>query len=107
MSISFLTSLNEQEFKTFLKEALKEILQTNPTDQMVDRVMEAKEAADFLKLKVSTLYEKTSLKQVPHFKKGNKLYFYKSQLEQWIKEGKVKTYLEVESEASNYLLKKK
>jgi excisionase family DNA binding protein len=70
-------------------------------------ILDVQQAAQFLKLKVNTLYEKTSRKQIPHFKKGNKLYFYLSELEQWVKQGKVKTSEEIACDAVTFTLKKK
>jgi excisionase family DNA binding protein len=106
MSTQFLTNISEQEFKEFLKGALKEILseQLGAVKQQLPDILNIKEAAEFLKLKISTLYEKTSRKQIPHLKKGNKLYFNLSELQNWIKQGKVKTRDEIESEAVTYTL---
>ncbi len=106
MSTQFLTNLSEQEFKEFLKDALKEILseQLGAVKNQLPDILNIKEASEFLKLKITTLYEKTSRKQIPHFKKGNKLYFYLSELQNWIKQGKVKTREEIESEAVTYTL---
>lgn len=106
MNTSFLTSFNEQEFKDFLKSAIKEVLleefkQLKPEQPTT---LSINEAAKFLKLKITTLYEKTSRKLIPHFKKGNKLYFNKDELEDWIKKGKVKIASEIESEAAAFLL---
>ncbi len=104
MAASFLTSLNEEEFKIFLKSALSEILneQALPAKSNIPDILDVKQAADFLRLKISTLYEKTSEKTIPHFKKGNKLYFHRTELEAWVKEGKVKTTHELQSEAASY-----
>ena len=108
MEPSFIISMSEQEFKEFLKSAIKEIigddllkLKTNLPD-----ILNIKEAAAFLKIKISTLYEKTSKKIIPHFKKGNKLYFNSSELQEWIKTGKITTKQELESKAVSYLIKK-
>jgi excisionase family DNA binding protein len=108
MAISFLTNLSEEDFKVFLKQALTEILGTNTSTSKPDLpdVLDVKQAADFLRLKVSTLYEKTSQKNIPHFKKGNKLYFEKSELQKWVQEGKVKTTYEIQGEAASYTLGK-
>ncbi len=106
MGASFLTSLTEQEFKEFLKSAIKEILSEdlkNLKNDLPD-ILNIREAASFLKLKIATLYEKTSLKVIPHFKKGNKLYFKRKELEEWIRSGKVKTKPELEGQAENFLL---
>lgn len=106
MGASFLTSLTEQEFKEFLKSAIKEILSEdlrNLKNDLPD-ILNIKEASAFLKLKIATLYEKTSLKVIPHFKKGNKLYFKRKELEEWIRSGKVKTNPELEGQAVGFLL---
>jgi hypothetical protein len=106
MATSFLTSLNEEEFKLFLKQALSEIIGEgfNQSKPNIPDILDVKQAADFLRLKITTLYEKTSLKIIPHFKKGNKLYFNKQELQVWVQAGKVKTNDELESEASSYIM---
>lgn len=106
MATAFLTNLDENEFKAFLKEVIREIM-TEGISRQVDslpEILDVKQAAKFLRLKLTTLYEKTSRKLIPHFKKGNKLYFHLAELQQWIKEGKVKTMGEIEGEASTYSL---
>jgi excisionase family DNA binding protein len=106
MSIQFLTNISEQEFKEFLKGALKEILSENLSalQPQLPEILNVQQASEFLKLKVTTLYEKTSRKTIPHLKKGNKLYFHRSELEAWVKEGKVKTREEIEAEAITFTL---
>ena len=106
MAVSFLTNLSEEEFKIFLKTALSEILGDQITNRKSDLpdILDGKQAADFLRLKISTLYEKTSEKSIPHFKRGNKLYFNRQQLQAWLEEGKVKTTDELQGEAASYTM---
>jgi hypothetical protein len=106
MSVSFLTNLSEQEFKEFLREALKEIMGESPggKKEQLPEILNAEQAAGFLRLKITTLYEKTSRRLIPHFKKGNKLYFHLAELRQWITEGKVKTQGDIEGEAITHTL---
>ena len=50
-----------------------------------------KECADFLDKSVHTVYKltaKSSGSDMPFHKKGKKLYFYKSELNDWIRDGK-------------------
>jgi hypothetical protein len=106
MNASFLTNLSQSEFKEFLKSAIREILsedigQLKPS---LPDILNIAEASSFLKLKITTLYEKTSRKLIPHFKKGNKLYFNRAELLDWIRNGKVKTQPEIAREAATYLL---
>jgi excisionase family DNA binding protein len=110
MAVSFFINISEDDFKNFLKQALSEILSEahkgNPFIQPVQAdIMNIKEAAEFLRLKVSSIYEKTHLKLIPHIKKGNKLYFSKHDLEAWLASGKIKTNSELQGDAANYLLK--
>ena len=106
----FLTNLNEQEFKNFLKEALTEIIRSGKevcnNEPSLPDILDIKQAASFLHLKVNTLYEKTSEKSIPHFKKGNKLLFKRDELMAWVQEGKVKTQEELRGEASTYTLRR-
>jgi len=106
MSASFLTSLSEQEFKEFLKSAIKELIgeDLSKSKSVLSDILNLREAAGFLKLKITTIYEKTSRRLIPHFKKGNKLYFNKTELEEWITAGKVNTRQEIEGVAATYLL---
>jgi len=45
------------------------------------------EAAHFLGLAKSTLYSKVCRREIPHIKKGNRLYFSKQELNDWLKAG--------------------
>lgn len=48
----------------------------------------AREACKILKLSLPTLYSKVCLRELPYYKKGNRLYFSKTELLEWIQEGK-------------------
>ncbi len=86
MAVSFLTNLNEEEFKVFLKQAISEIIGEGLTQvkNIIPDILDVKQAAEFLRLKIATLYEKTSEKTIPHFKKGKKLYFKRDELQDWV-----------------------
>ena len=108
MATSFLINVTEDEFKIFLRQVLSEILgeqNANPGPTLPD-ILDVKQAAEFLHLKITTIYEKTSEKTIPHFKKGNKLYFRKAELKAWVETGKVKTNEEIQGEAVTYILNK-
>lgn len=92
-----------------LKDTIREVLTENnkPDKSTEPEILTIDEAAAFLKISKATVYEKTSEKKIPHFKKGNRLYFYRTDLEAWIREGKVKTHSEIEGDAATYILRKK
>lgn len=50
------------------------------------------------------LYTLTSTKQIPHYKLGNKVYFNKSEIEQWMLSNKVETVAESEQRAMAHCL---
>ncbi len=102
-----MVNYSESEFKAMLKETVLEIMmEARQSNSTLPEILDVKQAAELLRLKVSTLYEKTSRKLIPHFKKGNKLYFNRIELEAWVKTGKVKSVGDLESEAASYVLNK-
>jgi excisionase family DNA binding protein len=54
-----------------------------------------------------TWYSKISKGEVPYHKRGKKVYFLKSEIDDWLKQGKRKTIQEIEAEADEYLSNKK
>ncbi|WP_035483858.1 helix-turn-helix transcriptional regulator [Gaetbulibacter saemankumensis] len=54
----------------------------------------------------TTIYGYVQKNKIPHHKIGNRLYFFKSEIIDWIKTGKRKTLREIESETDEYLSKK-
>lgn len=50
-----------------------------------------------------TWYSKISRNEVPHYKRGKKVYFLKSEIDEWLKQGKCKSNAEIEQEAEAYL----
>lgn len=61
------------------------------------------------KLKKATVYGYVQQGSIPYHKRGNgkKLYFLKSEIDDWLKKGRHKTFAEVRAEADNYISKSK
>ena len=74
------------------------ILESRQAVPQAVELMTIAQAAEFLKLSVQTLYGKVCHKEIPVSKKGKRLYFYKSELEDWIRSGKKKTLTELKQE---------
>lgn len=70
-------------------------------------VLDLDETALFTGLSKGHLYRLTSGRQIPFFRKNRKLYFRKSELEQWMCATPVKTESEIQSEASAYVMAKR
>ena len=59
---------------------------SSPT-QDDDQMMTMDEACQFIGKKRSTMYSLTSERRIPYRKRGNKLYFFKKELVDWIQSG--------------------
>lgn len=53
-----------------------------------------------------TLYGYVQRNEIPYHKKGNRLYFFKSEIIDWIRTGKAKTLKELEADTDAYLSNK-
>lgn len=62
-----------------------------------------KEASEFIRLSVPTIYGLVSRSEIPSMKKGKRLYFSKIELTDWIKTGKKKTIAETVIDTDYYL----
>ncbi|NIJ56150.1 helix-turn-helix domain-containing protein [Dyadobacter arcticus] len=71
------------------------LLESRPPIPPAVELLTISQAAEFLNLSVQTLYGKVCHREIPVSKKGKRLYFYKSELEEWIKSGKKKTMTEL------------
>jgi excisionase family DNA binding protein len=79
---------SKREFKEFLKESMNEILnEKNSRNKSEDVYINLKDACEFLNLAKPTIYTLTSKRLIPFIKKGKKLYFKKSDLENWLNDG--------------------
>jgi excisionase family DNA binding protein len=62
-------------------------------------LMSVEDAAKFLNLAKTTLYQLTSRNEIPFVKRTRKLYFNRTDLENWLLEGTQKSKKEIEKEA--------
>lgn len=82
---------------------LKALLLSKPTSQQseLEEPINIKEVSKLTQLSVPTLYGYVQRNETPHYKKGNRLKFFKSEIINWIKEDKVKKISEIEPYLSN------
>lgn len=59
-----------------------------------DKLLTVQEAAEFLNIAVPTIYSKVSLRELPHHKRGKRLYFSLDDLIAYVKDGKRLTWEE-------------
>lgn len=85
---------------------LRQLLnQTN--EPISDKPLTAIEAAKFLDLALPTIYSKVSRNEMPSIKRGKRLYFFKDQLVEYLKNGLRQTADQEKENAAMYLKKRK
>lgn len=87
-----------------IQNLLQELLSL-PKDSQ-DEFLDVEETAKFLGLSKNTLYVKVSRREVPSIRRGKRLYFSKSDLIDYLNEGKRKTKDQLKDISNNYLKNK-
>jgi excisionase family DNA binding protein len=108
-------SMPKNEFEAVIIDCVKSCLDFTSTTFSETALNECEKptdvigAADHVNLDEQTIYRLVRQKEIPFHKQGKKLYFYKSELNTWIKSGKGKTMSELrqEAEAETLSLNKK
>ena len=65
-------------------------LKAQPTTKEKDVLLTVKQTAKLLHMTVPTIYTKVSRKELPYMKRGKRLYFSRTELLAYLKEGSVK-----------------
>ena len=74
------------------------LLQLTDTRPKVNERLTAKAAADYLNIALPTLYSHSSKKAIPFYKTGKKLSFLKSDLDEYLNQGRKQTVSELAGE---------
>ncbi len=98
-----ISSISERVTANILKAVRKE---QPPTDQ-TEQLLTIQEAAEFLSLTVPTMYSKVSKGEISVMKRSKRLYFSRTELLDYLKDGRKKSNAEIEQEAKAYLLNNK
>lgn len=69
-------------------------------------VFNLNQAAEYVSLSKSAMYKKTAERTIPHFKQGKKLFFKRSELDDWLTKNRISTHAEIEQMASEYIRRK-
>ncbi len=87
--------------------SLKEHPQQGATTEQPEKLLTIQQAADFLSLSVPTMYTKVSRGELPVMKRSKRLYFSRTELIEYLKDGRKSTNAEIETGADKYLINKK
>ncbi|HCY42222.1 MAG TPA: DNA-binding protein [Prolixibacteraceae bacterium] len=79
------------------------LIQPETAQEQPEAPITVTEAAAFLDLTVGSVYVKTSKGELPFYKRGKRVYFYKSQLTAYLQQGYHKTVAQIESSPEDFL----
>jgi excisionase family DNA binding protein len=104
-----LTTIEKDELSLMIENCVRKVVResigqkSSPEPEYLIGIKEA--AREILGLSESRVYTLCSTKKIPHIKRGNRLYFSRQELLEWLKAGKVDTIDDVSKEASVYVAK--
>jgi excisionase family DNA binding protein len=110
MTAVTITQITPPELELLIQNSLQKILNSHQpqASQPEAEVLTVPEAAKFLRLSVQTVYSLISKGQLPFvMKRSKRCYFSKSDLLEYLKQGRKETLADAESSAVKYLVKKK
>lgn len=104
---NFRIEVSKEDLVAFAKALVENNTEATPKRKEINDIIDFGEALVLTGYAKPTLYAKTGKGEIPHFKKGRKLFFRRSELIQWIEEGRRKTKKDLDELARSYLLKNK
>jgi excisionase family DNA binding protein len=90
-----------------LTEIEKLIKQKNGITVGTEEILNLEMASAYVGISKSSIYKYTSTKEIPHFKRGKRLFFKKVELDDWLTTHKVISRDEIDKMATEYILKNK
>lgn len=106
-----ITQITALELETLIENSIRKVLSTQQAEQPTetDRWFDLNELCNYHPDKPSkpTVYGWVYASSIPVHKGGKKLRFLKSEIDNWLRQGKKKTLAETASEAEHYFKTKK
>ena len=106
-----ITQITPPEHETLIENSIKKFLSTQQVKQTIetDRWFDLTELCIYHpdKPQKPTVYGWVNAKSIPVHKGGKKLRFLKSEIDIWLKQGKKKTFEEIDNETEQYFKTKK
>ncbi len=104
-----ITNVSRQDLQNLIDEAVTKSMQRyfREMKSPINEYFDAPDTAAFLGISVKTLQSYCYNRQIPNIKRGGKLYFRKSDLEQWLSKGYRKTNDDVMERVNTNLSQRK
>ena len=104
-----LISIPETTIKSLVENAVKKALsdyEANKVDKPSKTVLNFEEGCQYAGFSKSHGYKLTSQGNIPHSKRGNRIYFDKTELDEWLLANKVSTIADIQDKTNKYLSSK-
>ena len=100
--------LNErlERIENLLQKIYNRDFVSKPIDEP-SKIMTTKTVAAYLSVTTSCIYKLTSSREIPHSKRGKRLYFQKNEIDNWVMENKCLTNKDIKDMADDYLSKRR
>jgi predicted DNA-binding transcriptional regulator AlpA len=95
--------LDVAEAKKDLKELKALFLNKAETTIEDETPIKIDKVSKLIGYKKQTIYEYCRFNKIPYHKKNNRLFFFRSEITDWIKQGKQKTLTEIEADTDAFL----
>ena len=102
----FFTQLSVQEIRNILREEVRTAMKdfVNAGSNKNPEFLSIQELSEIINLAVPSIYGLVHRKQIPYIKRGKKLIFEKTKIEEWLKNGRRKTKEEIDLEVEEQLI---
>ena len=70
-----------------------------------DEIMTVDQLSQYLTIAKQTIYGKCGAREIPHYKTGKRVYFKKSEINEWLIKGRIHTSEEIRKEAEEWIRK--
>lgn len=94
------------QFENIIEKCLRRILEEKldlVAREPEKELLSIDEAADFLGISKQTIYQHVHHRKIPHSKRGRRLFFRRSELNEWIDKGRKKTIPEIDDDVKKYM----
>jgi len=107
MNDILLSPVRLHELETLIEHSVERALKAHKADRIEqpEDIMNIRQAAAFLNLRVPTIYTKVSRGELPYMKKNKRLYFSREELVEYLRAGRKPTNAEIEVLAHHNLKK--
>lgn len=107
-----IVQLDSEQLSNLIQSSVRKVLKETPPQtveptEQPEKLLTIQEASEFLSLTVPTMYTKVSRGELPVMKRSKRLYFSRTELLDYLKQGRKSTNAEIEAGADKYLINKK